>query len=538
MTKRELSIQNSALWSAYGDALGFITELAPKSMLKKRAGRDHIERTQEWTRVLPLGHKGLTVKFPSGSYSDDTQLRLATSRSIRGDGSFDAAAFAKVELSSWTNYCLGAGIGTREAANNLTRPSVQWYSNFFETKRASYSASGGNGAAMRIQPHVWAHAERRHDEMLRQVVRNAVVTHGNPRAIAGAVLHAISLADALRRQEAPDMFRLRTIIEGLRELPEIISSDKDLRIFWLPTWTLRAKDRNLAQAFDAVVQELLQDLDVLHGFMSSDVETDYLAALEALRLLAPETRGSGSKTALAASWLSHRCNNVERAIVISANALGSDTDSIATMAGAILGAAAHTAPPGAIQDSEYIASEALRVSRISDGLPAATFSYPDLRAFTPAKTGVDMIVRDNESLIVSGLGRAVPMELPQYEETPSIELRWLKLDFGQTILARVRKETRKVESTEKLFSRRESALKPKAVSTSQTELFDRSSSNGAALESVSKTIIDGGFNPKAIGEALLKLSAESGDNYLERGVALSAIIMKAYRARLHRGPRK
>jgi hypothetical protein len=34
----ESQIVNSALWAAYGDALGFITELADKRILKSRTG--------------------------------------------------------------------------------------------------------------------------------------------------------------------------------------------------------------------------------------------------------------------------------------------------------------------------------------------------------------------------------------------------------------------------------------------------------------------------------------------------------------------
>ena len=89
---------------------------------------------------------GVTVKLPQGCYSDDSQLRLATGRSIRSDG-FDVEAFSKIELPVWLSYALGGGKATSAAATNLARPRVQWFANTFR----GWTDSGGNGAAMRIQ---------------------------------------------------------------------------------------------------------------------------------------------------------------------------------------------------------------------------------------------------------------------------------------------------------------------------------------------------------------------------------------------------
>src|SRR5690554_4846742 len=100
-------VRRSALWAAYGDALGFITELADEKSVKWRVGRERIQRTMNWRRRVG-GKYGVEVEIPAGCYSDDTQLRLSTARAIRGDGVFDVEAFAKVELPVWTSYALGA----------------------------------------------------------------------------------------------------------------------------------------------------------------------------------------------------------------------------------------------------------------------------------------------------------------------------------------------------------------------------------------------------------------------------------------------
>src|SRR2546430_1538367 len=100
---RHIQTRLSAVWAAYGDALGFITELADEGRVQYRSGSSNVTRTIEWRRKIG-SLTGITVVLPAGTYSDDTQLRLATSRAIRGDGTFDVAAFSKVELPAWTNY--------------------------------------------------------------------------------------------------------------------------------------------------------------------------------------------------------------------------------------------------------------------------------------------------------------------------------------------------------------------------------------------------------------------------------------------------
>ena len=102
----------SALWAAYADALGFITELTDRSGLRRRAKVDRVTEATAWTRLVG-GRFGALAKLPPGCYSDDTQLRLATSRAINGDGHFDVEAFAKVELPVCFSDSLGAGAGTK-----------------------------------------------------------------------------------------------------------------------------------------------------------------------------------------------------------------------------------------------------------------------------------------------------------------------------------------------------------------------------------------------------------------------------------------
>ena len=106
-----------------------------------------------WQRRVG-GRGGVSVRLPAGCWSDDTQLRMAVSRAISHRG-FDVQAFAHVELPIWPSYALGGGRASKAAAKNLGKPNALWYANAFPR----WFEAGGNGAAMRIQPHVWSSPE-------------------------------------------------------------------------------------------------------------------------------------------------------------------------------------------------------------------------------------------------------------------------------------------------------------------------------------------------------------------------------------------
>ena len=78
---------------------------------------------------------------------------------------------------------------------------------------------------------------------------------------------------------------------------------------------------------------------------------------------------------------------------IAANELGTDTDTIATMAGAILGGSTKEEPPVKVLDAELFLSEADRLVDLSEGKRPASHSYPDLLHWSPPKTRVDALIR-------------------------------------------------------------------------------------------------------------------------------------------------
>jgi ADP-ribosylglycohydrolase len=434
------TIVRSALWAAYGDALGFITELAPLPKdVRRRAGVERITELVEWKRRVG-GKFGVTTTLPVGCYSDDTQLRLATSRSIGRTGDFDVDAFAKVELPVWLSYALGGGRGTKTAASALARSNATWSTNFFSEDGSRYVAGGGNGAAMRIQPHVWITPQDRLGELHPDVIRNSVCTHGHPRGILGAVLHSLFLADTVREGAVPSPPQWLDLVERAGQTPALIGSDSQLSALWLPLWE-RQSGQPFAEAFAVAVAESRDQVRSAGETLKRRSEDSFVEMVQHLGGFDPSTRGAGTASAIAAgalAWLGWE--KPSQWLVAAVNLLGSDTDTIATMAGAMLGAVVADDPPAGLMDHDYLVRDASRLAAIA-GLGKATrsFPYPDLLKWSPPRNQVDAIGLLDDDIAVAGMGAATPIgEFIAQGGKGDSGWQWLKTWFGQTVLAKRR----------------------------------------------------------------------------------------------------
>jgi ADP-ribosylglycohydrolase len=476
--------------------------------------------------------------MPAGSYSDDTQLRLATCRAIRGDGFFDVESFAKIELPVWLNYALGAGRASKAAAANLSQREPSWSSNYFQAGELKYWAGGGNGAAMRIQPHVWAAQSRQLDAFIPDVIRNAVCTHGHPRGILGAAIHATLLNDALVNREIarPEQWAELGVLaaeEGLKA----VAADQELQLIWYPNWSRVSK-----AAFDDVWRETAKEwvqaathaARIAYG--SDSPEAQYRNALAELGGFDPKERGSGIKTVLFATllaWL-YRYSRPHKALLTAANTFRSDTDSIASMTGALLGAATGEHDSPELQDREYIEQEARRLYLVSQTEKQRSFEYPDLVRWIPPRSQSDAWLISGDQHILAGLGPMTPVG-DEYRPTKGTELvwQWCRLDFGQHVLAK-RRANGTVNASAGPVAPPPGptpASAPATVNVPQpTNHTQRSDADGAlTLDQWTQACIRSGFDPHTLGEALLAVSR--GANGIERAIAFAAIIAKARLAR-------
>ncbi len=432
--ERAARTQGSMLWAAYGDALGFISELVDRKGLERRTQGAALDHLMIWTRRVG-GRFGVDVSLPAGCWSDDTQLRMAVSRSIDSH-SFDVETFARIELPVWLSYALGGGRASKAAAKNLGKPSSLWHANTF----AGWADAGGNGAAMRIHPHVWASRDLDGDYML-DVIADSVCTHGHPRAIVGACFHAATLAHCLRSGTVPDADTCMDIAARVDDTVRLIKDHPTLGPTWSGLWEQEV-GRPLNEVWRITIDELRCAISSASTGVRIDDNVDavYAGTVERLGLGARGQQGSGILTTVAAVVLAATASKAHECVVAAANAIGTDTDTIASMAGALVGACDATAdPPEEPLDSTYLRSEADRLVAISQGAQADRHPYPDILTWSAPHTQADALVIDNGSLAVEGLGQVSRLDAdPMYTPRKDFAWEWVTTKFGQTLLIKRR----------------------------------------------------------------------------------------------------
>ena len=381
---RAARTRNSMLWAAYGDALGFISELTDEKGLKRRTQGAPLDHLMNWTRRVG-GRGGVNVELPAGCWSDDTQLRMAVSRSI-GNHGFDVETLARIELPVWPSYSLGGGRASKAAAKNLSASGALWYANTFP----GWCDAGGNGAAMRIQPHVWASPDLDGGYLL-DVITDSICTHGHPRAIVGACFHASSLARCIRTGTASNLDECAETASNLGNALSLIQNHQNLSTVWTCLW-----ERETGKQFQEVWQDTVVELcDAIHQAATavngtSSLAEAYRAVSDRLGLTTKRQQGSGILTTVAASALAALAPVPYEGVSAAANAIGSDTDTIATMAGALLGACdAAPQPPEEPLDSPYLLSEADRLTAISQSHQVDNHQYPDTLTWAAPQTQAD-----------------------------------------------------------------------------------------------------------------------------------------------------
>ncbi|MEX0291093.1 MAG: ADP-ribosylglycohydrolase family protein [Flavobacteriaceae bacterium] len=523
-----MKIENSSLWSAYGDALGFITELANEKVLKARIGTAEVSALRSWTRKIG-GMAGGFVDFPAGVYSDDTQLRLAVSRAISATGYFDVEAFAKIELAVWQSYCLGAGRGSKVASENICKASVDWFSNFYDVKGASYFNSGGNGAVMRIQPHVWSSGQKSLTSILLDVCKNTICTHGHPRAFVGSCFHASFLYYVLREERIPSVESWFDIVDEIKIVPELLQSDYQLQTAWLPYWE-GFIDASFSEKYQDAVDELtntIVQLIELDDIGKSEKEK-YKYVVKMLGGLTDAERGSALKTSVFASYLSYLYpSNPSEAMIVAANTLDSDTDSIATMCGAILGLVVDERPPEVVLDDEYIKFEAARMYEISEALPVQSFNYPALGAWAPPRNKSDSLrLSKSGAHYVAGLGEVIFTGRSAVRgKNKSLRWEWVVTKFGQTLLIR---------SKDKLVDQGDDYRSVGYITEMQAPLMngvENETSNEISIKDRIARLANAGYSEAQIGMDIVELSKLG---VIENVVAYAAIVGE----KLHPGVKK
>lgn len=426
--------------AALGDALGWPNE-APR--------RKQISSSSHWIRIIGSRFQPIEERVHIGEYSDDTQLILATARSIVEGGAGWLDYLAQRELPAWTLYERGGGRATKAAVGCLLQGQLPWSGDRGREHLRAYFAAGGNGAAMRILPHVVQHSSPQSNPgvLIADVCRNSILTHGHPRAILGAICHSLALQFAISKTDTL----------GYGELVEHLIGDLAQLNFsrveeWFPHSFLESANAvgdNYESVWNRTVQELaemLSDcvLEVRRGALAS--ELDFLEQIGALQR---KTNGSGTICAVAALFLASRyATEPAPGLKMAARAKGLDSDTVASMLASIL---------AAINGSEWLASEvgslqdAGYIQRLASNLWTSTREYSAKAAIAPSEPNVRKIDFDESSLAALAVGEKTRLPLLGDIEVLAVDtlrgkgsaLRAIKcMAFGgQTITVYLRERT-------------------------------------------------------------------------------------------------
>lgn len=449
MQERLTRTTASMMWAAWADALGFISELTDAEGLKRRLAGNSFDQPVTWRRRIG-GRFGVQAVLPAGCYSDDTQLRLATGRAISGHG-FDVEAFARVELTVWPTYALGGGHASRAAAAGMSKSRARWFANFYD----GWHNSGGNGVAMRIQPHVWAAADLTGDQWLEDVLVNGIVTHGHPRGLIGGALAGAALAFALREGRRPTLEDWDGLLGSIEHGDSVLNRRAELASIWRPMWE-QTTQMTFAEAWRSTVDECRKLCALVRPHASelarstsgdtAEMDRVWAALLQTLGLFDDATRGSGTSTVVASLVLVAAFNDPAQASRCAARAVGSDTDTIATMAAAVIGAAAdpaaNDAPP--VLDEQYLRDEAARLCAVALDEPTSVYPYPDLLHWTPPQSQLDGVGLVNGDLALAGMGALTPIAEPIVAR--DAYWQWVRTSFGPTMLVKRRPKPRALTS--------------------------------------------------------------------------------------------
>lgn len=313
--------------SAIGDALGWPNELRASNANKKNKP---LSDFVEWQRRSGGRYWSHSEKILAGEYSDDTQMNLAVARSILS-GKPWVTYLSQTELPFWLEYERGGGSAVKRAAELWKKKTVPWKSNATDVKK--YFDAGGNGAAMRVLPHVIAGHREGFDKLLSNVFQDSIITHGHPRAIVGALCYSYALMFLFKKNDTLAFGELVDAIIDTKDIWGAFPSYADVE------WLNVSEPYNFSNLWLKTVDEMVVQLYLIATALSKGALDSENETLLAIGCFNKNVNGAGDIAALASIYVASKyANNPVLGIKAVANAFGSDTDTIASMVGGLLGA--------------------------------------------------------------------------------------------------------------------------------------------------------------------------------------------------------
>jgi poly(ADP-ribose) glycohydrolase ARH3 len=270
----------SLLGVLVGDSLGAPVEGFEPAEIARRYGRvvDHLPN-----------------RYGLGAYTDDTDMTILCAESLLNSGQFDADAMAK-HLAQHFDAERRYGRGTIEALERIN-DGLHWST----AAKNIYGPEGsyGNGGAIRVAPIALLYSDDA-PTLAVHAMASSTLTHAHPLATTGASLQARAIAQCInaREQISPDKF-ITELTSYMRDLPA--TQEYKARFRDIPK-LLRSK-ANPQEVADTLGNDM---------YAHESVPTAIYCFLQA-------------------------SNSFEEAVCFALS-VGGDTDSIASMTGAIAGA--------------------------------------------------------------------------------------------------------------------------------------------------------------------------------------------------------
>jgi len=333
--------RGAILGAAVGDALGWPYELrsgrvAPDKISAFKNGSLHF---QDWERRTGGRFYPHAVNIRSGEYSDDTQLILSTARSLLLGKENWQKYFSERELPLWLIYERGGGGATKRAAKSWLSGKKPWSKYLKKKDTIRYFKAGGNGVAMRILPHLISKSDIQDFKIIgEEIFRNGICTHGHPRALLGAIAYSYALWVAMRESK---ILRYGELIEELLSSINVWGEIKELSEKFSKWFNVANKCLNneYFSIWKRTITEMKELLEIGRKSLRKEALADDIETLDEMGCFNKKIGGAGTVTAASSIFLASR-HAVAPIHALSASVLakGADTDTIASMTGALLGA--------------------------------------------------------------------------------------------------------------------------------------------------------------------------------------------------------
>lgn len=327
-------IAGALLGAAVGDALGWPYE-QNAARVGPRVEPAPDDTYQGWRRRIGGRFGTHELAIQPGAYSDDTQLILATARALLTTPKW-GTYLSNHELPLWLLYQRGGGGATKRAAESWLRHEAPWTNSKLAHR---YYQAGGNGVAMRILPHLFVPGQSA-PQLMRDVLRNGILTHGHPRALLGARLYALAGWWVAQQRREILFGELVTAMLAQEEIwaqpPEQQNSQETNSRGWLESADQYFPNGYL-ETWHGVVGEIREGLRYCERALAEGILANHEEHLRRLGCFSREN-GSGVVAALAAIYLfSAHASNPMAGLRTIVYARGTDTDTIASMVGGLFG---------------------------------------------------------------------------------------------------------------------------------------------------------------------------------------------------------